>query len=66
MNDDLMLLKQLEDYKDQHRILDQEIDELTKAPWQDELVMARLRKQKLRLRDLICQLECEIYPDVPA
>lgn len=63
MNDDVMLLKQLDELKEQHRQLDEEIKALT---GQDEMAVARLKKRKLQLRDMIATLEVEIYPDMPA
>jgi len=66
MNDDIVLLKQLEDLQEQHRKLDTEIDELNKNSWENEFSVARLKKQKLRLRDQIYQIEIQLYPDMPA
>jgi hypothetical protein len=66
MNDEIVLMKQLEELKEQHRQLDSEIDDINKDGWGDELKIARLKKQKLRLRDEIFALECQLYPDMPA
>ena len=65
MNDDIVLLKQLDELKEQHRILDDEIKQLS-GGWENELQLARLKKRKLQLRDMIATLEVEIYPDMPA
>ncbi len=65
MNDDIVLIKQLDELKDQHRQLDEEINQLMGAG-QDEMQLARLKKRKLQLRDQIMTLEVEIYPDMPA
>ncbi len=64
MNDEITLIKQLEELKSQHRDLDQEITSVTES-W-DELRLARLKKEKLKLRDRIYALESELYPDQPA
>jgi hypothetical protein len=66
MNDDIVLFKQLDDLKDQHRQLDDEIRQLQLAGAPDEMQIARLKKRKLQLRDQIMTLEVEIYPDQPA
>ena len=65
MNDEITLFKQLEALKDQHRDLDREITSAGENAW-DELRLARLKKEKLRLRDKISMLESELYPDQPA
>lgn len=64
MNDEITLIKQLEALKAQHRDLDQEIASITDA-W-DELRLARLKKEKLKLRDKIFAIESSLYPDQPA
>jgi hypothetical protein len=64
MNDDVVIYKQLDELKEQHRQLDIEIQSLAGA--QDEMAIARLKKRKLQLRDQIQTLEFEIYPDQPA
>lgn len=65
MNDDVVILKQLDELKEQHRQLDEEIKLLGEG-WQSEMQLARLKKKKLQLRDMIATLEADIYPDVPA
>lgn len=67
MNDDVVLLKQLDDLKEQHRNLDNEINGLlANGGFQDEMALARLKKRKLQLRDMIATLEIDLYPDMPA
>jgi hypothetical protein len=66
MNDEILLLKQLEELQETHRKLDSEITELGRNSWENEFILARLKKQKLQLRDEIAQIEIELYPDMPA
>jgi hypothetical protein len=66
MNDDIVIFKQLDDLKEQHRQLDDEIRSLQLMGSTDEMQVARLKKRKLQLRDQIMTLEFEIYPDQPA
>lgn len=66
MNTEVVLHKQLEDLKDQHRTLDHEIRVMEQDPTHNQLMAARMKKQKLALRDKIAEIEVELYPDVPA
>lgn len=49
-----------------HRDLDVAIMELARSPGQDQLRIQRLKKQKLRLKDLITRLESALIPDLNA
>ncbi|MCE2926086.1 MAG: DUF465 domain-containing protein [Rickettsiales bacterium] len=62
MNEDLLLHKQLETLRDQHRDLDDKI----KLNGIDEFSKQRFKKMKLQLRDEIIRLEHQIYPDIIA
>jgi hypothetical protein len=50
----------------EHRDLDQVIDHLTENPPPDQLLLRRLKKRKLLLKDRIIQLEELLIPDIPA
>lgn len=62
MNEDLMLLKQLEEMRERHRELDQKIA----LNGLDEFTRKRLQKEKLHMRDEIYKLEQVVYPDIIA
>jgi hypothetical protein len=62
MNEDLLLLKQLEDMRNEHRQLDMRV----KDHALDEFTRKRLQKTKLALRDKIQELERILYPDAIA
>jgi hypothetical protein len=49
-----------------HADLDASIDRLSHAPELDELMLRRLKKRRLALRDAIARLERELTPDEPA
>lgn len=66
MNDEIVLFKQLDELKEQHRQLDEEIRQMLLEGNVDEMDLARKKKRKLNLRDQIATLEVEIYPDQPA
>lgn len=65
MNEELKLLKKLDEMKERHRVLDEQIKELSRASL-NALLVARLKKEKLTLRDQIGQLERVVYPDIIA
>lgn len=56
----------LKELRVQHRDLDVAIAELSKNPHADQLRVSRLKKQKLRLKDMIARLESELIPDLNA
>lgn len=57
---------QLKELRVAHRDLDVAINELQKNPDADQLRVRRLKKQKLRLKDLINRLESSLIPDLNA
>jgi hypothetical protein len=57
---------QLRDLQIEHRDLDKVINHLGMSPPTDELLVRRLKKRKLSLKDRIQQLERLLVPDVPA
>jgi hypothetical protein len=50
----------------EHRDLDQVIQQLTATPPLDQLLLQRLKKRKLGLKDRIAFLEQLLEPDIPA
>ena len=49
-----------------HRDLDVAILNLTRNPHADQLRVSRLKKQKLRLKDMISRMESALIPDLNA
>ncbi|GAB3377230.1 YdcH family protein [Spongiibacter taiwanensis] len=49
-----------------HRALDEEISELSLNPYQNQLLLRRLKKEKLRLKDNISWLKNALIPDLDA
>jgi hypothetical protein len=66
VDQEIVLEKKLVTLKDRHRSIDRQIEELNRSTLVDELEIRRLKKQKLQLKDEICQLEELIYPDIIA
>ncbi len=50
----------------EHRDLDEAIVRLADLPTRDDLLLTRLKKRKLQLKDQILQLKMLLVPDIPA
>lgn len=62
--DDPAILKaKLQELRSEHRDLDEAIARLDAAPAEDELLMRRLKKRKLYLKDRIAAIERALEPD---
>ena len=57
---------QLQELHVEHRDLDQVISHLIENPAPDDLLIRRIKKRKLALKDHIMQLEAMLVPDIPA
>lgn len=57
---------QLHELQIEHRDLDQVIVHLIENPPPDDLLIRRLKKRKLVLKDRILLLEEQLVPDIPA
>ncbi len=64
--DPAKIAAQLVELRTEHRDLDEAIARLNGQPGFDELAIKRLKKRKLRLKDLIAQLESRLIPDLDA
>ena len=62
MNEDLLLIKQLESLRMQHRDLDEKVQQDSL----DEFSRKRFQKMKLAVRDEMAKLEKVLYPDIIA
>ena len=65
-NEELSSAERLAQLQSQHRSLDQKIIDLQTMPWQNQLLVQRLKKEKLRLKDAIERLKDEMIPDLNA
>ena len=50
----------------EHHDLDQVISRLAHDPYVDQIMLRRLKKRKLMLKDMIAQLESDRIPDLNA
>ncbi|MFV0276850.1 MAG: YdcH family protein [Parahaliea sp.] len=57
---------QLQDLLARHRTLDQRIEEIYNFPSQNQILLQRLKKEKLMLKDAIERLKDELIPDLNA
>jgi hypothetical protein len=60
------LRAQLHELRVEHRDLDEAIERLESTPPHDELLLRRLKKRKLSLKDKVSQIERLIEPDILA
>jgi len=58
--------RRIEALRAAHRGLDADIAALALDPDHDQLLLARLKRQKLRLRDEMAMLEDQLIPDIIA
>ena len=66
MKTDEVLKVELAVFKREHRDLDDVIHALSDKGTGDQLTLKRLKKRKLRLKDLIAQIEDRLTPDIIA
>lgn len=64
--DDRELRDELVKLKAEHRLLDDEIVALEGNPMADQLLVKRLKKKKLALKDRITAVEDRLLPDIIA
>lgn len=64
--DPAKIAAQLVELKVEHRDLDEAIARLAASIESDELAIKRLKKRKLRIKDMISTLESRLIPDLDA
>lgn len=64
--DERELREELVKLKAEHRVLDDEIVALEANPTADQLLIKRLKKKKLALKDRITAVEDQLLPDIIA
>ncbi len=66
MTDTSQIVQQLAELRIEHRDLDAAIARLAQDILTDELMLKRLKVRKLRIKDIIAQLESRLIPDLNA
>ena len=66
MQTEEVLKVELEFFRQEHRDLDQAITVLSDTATSDRLMIQRLKKKKLQLKDKITRLEDRLTPDIIA
>jgi len=66
MKSDEVLRVELEEFRRQHRDLDEAIQALEEKATSDPLTIKRLKQRKLQLKDRIAWIEDRLYPDIIA
>jgi hypothetical protein len=65
-NDAVTPAMRLLELQAQHRALDVKIAELHSYPYQNQILIQRLKKEKLRLKDTITRIKDDMIPDLNA
>lgn len=60
------LVQRLAELRERHSHLDEEIRSLETFAFQDQLLIRRLKKEKLRLKDAIARTRTLLIPDLDA
>ena len=66
MEEQAILIQKLNDLKIEHRRLDDRIAEMTGNPPFDQILVQRLKKRKLALKDQIAKIDSQLMPDIIA
>ena len=66
LTDPSEIARKLVELKVEHRDLDEVIATMAKSAGSDELQIKRLKKRKLRIKDMITYLENKLIPDLDA
>ncbi len=65
-NDILTPAMRLLELQAKHRALDAKIAQMYNYPYQNQILLQRLKKEKLRLKDVIERMKDELIPDLNA
>ncbi len=58
--------QKLSQLEDEHAALDRQVTEFANASGADQMMLSRLKRRKLQLKDAIVRLRSNVLPDLPA
>lgn len=64
--EEIALLKRLTELQQEHMDLDASIEALSMMPQPDQLMIARLKRKKLLLKEEIVEIRDQVLPDIIA
>ncbi|HPA00741.1 MAG TPA: YdcH family protein [Chiayiivirga sp.] len=66
MSETADIVQQISALRCEHRQLDEAIARITQDAWIDQLDLTRMKRRKLRIKDMIAYLESRLIPDLGA
>lgn len=66
MSETADIVLQIAALRSEHRELDHAIAEAGRGAWIDQLELSRMKRRKLRIKDMIAYLENRLIPDLDA
>ncbi len=66
MSETADIVQQIAALRSEHRELDEAIARASQEVWVDQLVVTRMKKRKLKIKDMIAYLESKLIPDLGA
>lgn len=66
MSETADIVQQIAVLRTEHRELDEAIAQAAQDVWVDQLVVTRMKRRKLKIKDMIAYLESKLIPDLGA
>lgn len=66
MSETADIVQQIALLRSEHRELDEAITEASQGVWSDQVLLTRMKRRKLRIKDMLVYLEDRLIPDLEA
>ncbi|HET9049780.1 MAG TPA: YdcH family protein [Chiayiivirga sp.] len=66
MSETADIVQQIAALRGEHRELDAALEKAIDSPWLDQVLVTRIKRRKLRIKDMIAYLENKLIPDLDA